>query len=106
VVSAAVDGAARVHLISHVDELVDLDVGVVELTPEHLDRSSHSLPPPHICNVRDSGHELELRRRVRKRNRARDIASVDGLGEPPNQLDVVLRHRPPSIPVHLGSANG
>jgi hypothetical protein len=38
------------------------------------------------------GFELELRWRVRNRNRTVEVASVDCLRDPPNQLHVLLRH--------------
>jgi hypothetical protein len=104
----APDGERAEHLISGVDERMDLDMSIVELPQEDFHDAPYSFwPSLHVRKVGDEdpgGHELELRRRIRQRKRAFEVASVQGLDSSPHQFHVLLRHRPRSIPQAQTSA--
>jgi hypothetical protein len=89
------------YLVSGVDQLDELHIGVIEFGPEQFRGAPQPFGPPlhgrKVGQEQPGGHELELRWRVDDRYRALQVASVEGRQEPPEQLDVLLRHRPRSI---------
>jgi len=102
VFATAAQGEGGEHLISGVDQLVELDTRVVELGPESLndppERLRAALNARKVWDEGPGRQKLEFGWSVRELYRALNVASVEGLEYSPDHLHVLLRHRPPSIP--------